>query len=143
MRYFDTGLLLKLYLPEPRATEAVNLVSTSPDPPPFTDLHGLEMRSALRQKVGRGEITQTECQQLLADLESDLQAGVYQIPVVSWPDVFGQAEALSAAHGVTTLCRSLDTLHVAIALELGCDEFCTFDRRQKVMADAAGLSVRP
>lgn len=30
MRYFDTGVLLKLYLPEPRAAEAVALVNASP-----------------------------------------------------------------------------------------------------------------
>jgi len=29
MRYFDTGALLKLYLPEPRAAEAVAHVNTS------------------------------------------------------------------------------------------------------------------
>jgi predicted nucleic acid-binding protein len=57
MRYFDTGVLLKLYLPEPRAAEAVAHVNASTNVPPITPLHELEMRSALRQKVGRGEIT--------------------------------------------------------------------------------------
>ena len=61
MRYFDTGVLLKLYLPEPR--------------------------------------------------------------------------------GLGTLCRSLDTLHVALALTSGATEFCTFDLRQSRMAAAAGLTV--
>lgn len=143
MRYFDTGLLLKLYLPEPRAAEAITLVNASPNPPPFTDLHGLEMRSALRQKVGRGEITQSDCRQLLAAVEVDIQGGVYQIPRLIWAEVFAQAETLSAAHGVATLCRSLDTLHVALAFELGCEEFCSFDNRQARMAVAAGLTVIP
>ena len=62
MRYFDTGVLLKLYLPEPRAAEAVALVNASPVNP----LHELEMRSALRQKAGRGELTQSECDVLIA-----------------------------------------------------------------------------
>lgn len=59
MRYFDSGLLLKLYLSEPREREAEQLFyspPTPPTPPPFTHLHGLEMRSAVRQKLGRGEI---------------------------------------------------------------------------------------
>jgi predicted nucleic acid-binding protein len=56
-------------------------------------------------------------------------------------DVFATAESLSAAHGISTLCRSLDTLHVALALELGATEFCTFDLRQARMAAAAGLNV--
>jgi predicted nucleic acid-binding protein len=67
--------------------------------------------------------------------------GVHERVTVSWPDVFATAEALSAADGVTTLCRSLDTLHVALALELGATEFCTFDLRQSRMAASAGLTV--
>jgi predicted nucleic acid-binding protein len=58
-------------------------------------------------------------------------------------DVFTKAENLAAAHAATNLCRSLDTLHVALALEVGTAEFCTFDGRQAVMAKAAGLVVVP
>lgn len=141
MRYFDTGVMLKLYLPEPRAAEAVALVNASPGKPPVNHLHELEMRSALRQKSGRDELTQTECDALIAQVESDLTTGVHERVTISWPDVFATAEALSAAHGVGTLCRSLDTLHVAFALELGATEFCTFDLRQSRMAAAAGLAV--
>ncbi len=141
MRYFDTGVLLKLYLPEPRAAEAATFVNDSPGTPPVNHLHELEMRSALRQKAGRGEVTQTECEALIAQVESDLTTGVHERVTVSWPDVFATAEALSAAHGVPTLCRSLDTLHVALALELGATEFCSFDLRQSRMAAAAGLTV--
>jgi predicted nucleic acid-binding protein len=141
MRYFDTGVLLKLYLPEPRAAEAVAFVNANPGKAPINNLHELEMRSALRQKVGRGELTHTECDVLIDQVESDLTTGVHEQVTVSWPDVFATAEALSAAHGVGTLCRSLDTLHVALALELGATEFCSFDLRQSRMAAAAGLAV--
>ena len=74
-------------------------------------------------------------------MESDLSTDIHERVTVSWPEVFATAEALSAAHGVGTLCRSLDTLHVALALELGAAEFCTFDLRQARMAAAAGLMV--
>lgn len=139
MRYFDTGVLLNLYLPEPRAAEAVAHVSASV--PTITPLHELEMRSALRQKVGRGEITRAECEALMADLDADLSSGVHLRATVVWADVFARAESLSHTHGTITLCRSLDTLHVALALELGATEFCTFDHRQCLMAAAAGLTV--
>jgi predicted nucleic acid-binding protein len=33
MRYFDTGVLLKLYLPEPRAADAVTYVNGSAKTP--------------------------------------------------------------------------------------------------------------
>jgi predicted nucleic acid-binding protein len=141
MRYFDTGVLLKLYLPEPRAAEAVSFVNASPGKPPVNPLHELEIRSALRQKAGRGELTRIECDALIAQVEADLTASVHERVTVSWPDVFATAESLSAAHGIGTLCRSLDTLHVALALELGATDFCTFDLRQARMAVAAGLKV--
>jgi|UniRef100_UPI0037852ADB predicted nucleic acid-binding protein len=141
MRYFDTGVLLRLYLPEPRTAEAVALVNASPNLPPITLLHELEMRSALRQKVGRGELTLTECEVLISQMEADLASGVHERLTAVWQDVFATAESLSATHGVTTLCRSLDTLHVALAVELGATEFCTFDQRQSRMAEAAGLAV--
>ncbi len=141
MRYFHIGVLLKLYLPEPRAAEAVAFLDASPGKPPINNLHELEMRSALRQKVGRGELTQSECDALIAQVESDLTTGVHDRVTVSWPDVFTTAEAFSTARGVETLCRTLDTLHVALALELGATEFCTFDLRQSRMAAAAGLTV--
>lgn len=115
MRYFDTGVLLKLYLPEPRAAEAVAFVNASGNPPLITPLHELEMRSALRQKVGRGEITLLECETLIAQMEADLGGGVHERAAVVWPDVFATVESLSAEHGVSTLCRSLDMLHVALA----------------------------
>ena len=141
MRYFDTGVLLKLYLPEPRAAEAVAFVSAGPGKPLVNSLHELEMRAALRQKAGRGELTRSECDALIAQVESDITTGVHERGAVSWPDVFAMAEALSAAHGLGTLCRSLDTLHVALALTSGATEFCTFDLRQSRMAAAAGLTV--
>jgi predicted nucleic acid-binding protein len=141
MRYFDTGVLLKLYLPEPRAAEAVAYVNASGNRPPITPLHELEMRSAFRQKAGRGEITLMECEALIVQMEADLSDGVYERATVVWPDVFAAVESLSSAHGVSTLCRSLDMLHVALAQQLGATEFCTFDHRQSLMALAAGLMV--
>ena len=143
MRYFDSGLLLKLYLSEPRDQEAEQLFYSSPTPPPFTHLHGLEMRSAVRQKLGRGEIDLAESERILLALNGDLAAGIFSQPNVSWPDVFLRAEAFSAAHGASTLCRSLDTLHVALATVLGANEFCTFDARQARMETAVGLTVIP
>lgn len=143
MRYFDTGVLLKLYLPEPRADEAVAFVKESVNVPPLTLLHELEMRSALRQKYGRGEITGLECEGVLLQMAEDLDAGVHEKVAVIWPEVFATAETLSRTHGVETLCRSLDTLHVALAIELGATEFCTFDQRQSQMARAAGIRVIP
>ena len=143
MRYFDSGVLLTLYLSEPNSPQAVALVQEKGGTPTITALHRLEMKAAIGQKRGRGEITEAERAQVLANLESDLSTGVFAESAPVWPDVFSKAENLASAHAAVNLCRSLDTLHVALALELGVTEFCTFVQRQATMAKAAGLSVVP
>lgn len=143
MRYFDSGVLLKLYLSEPNSTQAVALVQEQGGLAPITALHRLEMKAAFGQKQGRDEITESERDAVLASFENDQAAGVFAGTSPTWTDVFTRAENLATAHAATNLCRSLDTLHVALALELGATEFCTFDQRQAAMAHAAGLVVVP
>lgn len=58
-------------------------------------------------------------------------------------EVFRRAEVLSQAHTSATKCRSLDLLHVAAALEIGCREFASFDVRQRAIARKTGLKVLP
>ena len=141
MRYFDSGVLLKLSLPEPNAARAVALVQATGSSPVVTPLHVLEMRSAIRQKQGRNELTDAECLALLSDFDQDLASGFYIRITPPWDNLFARAETLSSQHTVSTLCRTLDTLHVALALELGAIEFCTFDQRPAAMARLAGLTV--
>lgn len=143
MRYFDTGILLKLYLSEPNSPQAVALVQERDGDVPLTSLHRLEMKAAIMQKHGRQEITETARDTVLVDLDQDIVEEVFMNPAVVWASVFARAESLAVAHSGKTLCRSLDTLHVALALELGAKEFFTFDARQSEMAKAAGLAVLP
>ncbi len=139
MRYFDTGVLLKLYIPEPNSPRATELVGDSVAV--LSALHRLEMQSALSQKLGRCEITEAEYGDVREAIENDVAQGVFITAVMDWGRVFARAEELAVKHGPATLCRSFDTLHVALALELGVLEFCTFDARQATMARATGLSV--
>ena len=142
MRYFDSGILLKLYFPEPNSAQATVLVREK-GAPVLTALHRLEMKAAMAQRCGRGEITAAEHAQMFADFERDIAAGVFAVAAPPWPTVFAEAESLASAHAARNLCRSMDTLHVALAHALGATEFCTFDQRQAAMARAAGLTVVP
>ena len=107
MRYFDSGVLLKLYLREPNSGHAVALVQEHGAAPPLTALHRLEMKAAVGQRHGRGEITGAERTALLADFENDLAAGVFTEITPGWTTVFARAETLAAAHASANLCRSL------------------------------------
>ena len=48
---------------------------------------------------------------------------------------------LARRHGPTLGVRTLDSLHVACALELRAERFWTFDERQMKLADAVGLDT--
>lgn len=77
MRYFDSGVLLKLYLREPNSPQAVSLVRGKNAAPLLTALHRLEMKAAIGQKYGRGKITATERDAVLVDFENDVASGVF------------------------------------------------------------------
>jgi predicted nucleic acid-binding protein len=141
--YFDTGVLLKVYVEEPESAIADRLVLQAEAPLPFTHLHEVELRTALRLKLGRKEITASELNSALRHLQSDITAGRLQKPVYDLAAVFHKAEDLSAKYATETLARSLDILHVAAALVLGASEFVSFDERQRKIARRTKLKVLP
>ena len=140
--YFDTGILLKAYVAEKDSAAADAMILEVAAPIPFTHLHEIELRTALRVKRGRGEIADGELKLALRDLQEDINAGRLKKPIYDLPDVFRKAEELSAKHATATLCRSLDILHVATAVVIGSMNFFTFDARQASLATRAGLKVK-
>lgn len=141
--YADSGVIAKLYVPEPNSPEAVRLVSSYPPPLALTHLQALEVRNALRLKVFRGEMTRAQLRRTLSRLAEDVGRGRWQLPRYPPSDVHRKAEELSGKHARNTGCRSLDILHVAGAIVLGARDFLTFDARQGKLARKARLRVLP
>lgn len=139
--YADTGFLCSLYAPDAHTARAAARMARQPLPLPFTWLHQLEFRNALRLRVFRREITTSQRDASLNWLLADLAAGVLVHATPSAADLTTEAERLSALHSETLGTRTLDILHVAAALILGAPEFLAFDRRQQALARAAGLRV--
>jgi len=108
---------------------------------PFSHLVELELRTAIRLKRGRGEITAAEQRAALQTLESDLVKGILARPDYDLDFVYRRAEALSAKHAAGTLGRSVDIWHVAAALEIGCNAFSSFDDRQRKLAALSKLKL--
>lgn len=139
--YADTGFLCSLYAPDAHTARAIARMQRQTLPLPWTWLHQIELRNALRLRVFRREITPAQRDASINALLADLSAAVL-VPVT--PDlaaVTTEAERLSALHSETLGTRSLDILHVAAAVVLGAREFVTFDARQAGLAKAAGLKV--
>lgn len=139
--YADTGFLCSLYAPDAHSSRVTSRMKRQELPLPVTWLHQLELRNALRLRVFRAEITPSQRDASLNLFLSDLAAGVLALASPAIPEVTMEAERLSAQHSERLGTRSLDILHVASAVVLGNAEFLTFDKRQALLARAAGLRV--
>jgi hypothetical protein len=141
--YFDSAIIVKLYVQETTSPDAIRLVSACAAPYALTQWQALEVKNAIRLKAFRGEITAAEMRQSIGAFEQDITMGRWQRPDYPAAIVEQKADELSAGHSATLGCRTLDIIHVAAALVVGAREFVTFDGRQRALAKAAGLTVRP
>lgn len=139
--YADTSFLVAAYSPEPESLRVLAWMQSARRPLPFTPLHRLEMRNAIRLRVFRGETTPDQRKQAFQEMEADLADAVLEHIAVPWTDTLREAEALAARHAETLGVRSMDVVHVGLAVVLGATEFLSFDIRQTALAKAAGLSV--
>jgi predicted nucleic acid-binding protein len=106
----------------------------------MTPLHVAEWTHAIQQHVFRSALTRSEAEHLLKRFHEHRSQGLWReagIPDRAWEVCAQLAEQHAARLGV----RTLDTLHVAIALELKTASFWTTDKRQAELARAAGLKA--
>jgi predicted nucleic acid-binding protein len=68
-------------------------------------------------------------------------AGGRWIAVALPENAFELCSDLARRHGPKLGMRTLDTLHVACALELKAERFWTFDERQAKLAKAQGMKI--
>lgn len=138
--YFDSSALVKIYVSEAHSERARREAQAVPQLP-LTWLHTLEVGNALRVLTGRKLLTAEEARGLLEQFEDDRQAQRLADAALDWPKVFHESVQLSRRHAARLLCRSLDILHVAAAVELGCKRFVSADERQLALAEAIGLTA--
>ncbi len=141
--YADTSFLARVYVPHADSMAALRWMQHARDALPFTPLHRHELRNAIRLCVFRREIAAGQRKEAFAAIESDLADGTLVHAAIPWTDTFREAENLAALHTETLGVRSIDLLHVGLALALKATEFLTFDTRQTGLAQAAGLKVKP
>ncbi len=135
--YADTSFLVSLYLTDIHSPEAERRLAEHLRLW-LTPLHRAECAHAISQQVFQHRISATVADKVYQAFEADRRSAVWlEVPV---PDAaFDLAVELGRRCGPRIGCRTLDTLHVASALELKADRFWTFDERQAKLADAEGL----
>jgi predicted nucleic acid-binding protein len=139
--YVDTSVLVAVYAFEDAAEEARRQLSGLSHAVPLNAFLALEMRNAIRRKVPTGKATERQADEMFLRLERSIREGALKYREVDFRRVFYRAEDLSERFTRKLNTRAFDVLHVAIALETGCDAFLTFDKDQAKLAKAAGLSI--
>lgn len=128
-------------MPEVNSRAALALRSKFKPPLVLTELHRLELSTAWHLKVFRKEMPLVAATQADDDLQADIDAGIWLPPELELRAVFAAAQRLCRVHAPKLGVRTLDTLHVAAALELGAKQFITGDARQAAVATAVALAV--
>lgn len=139
--YADTGFICSLYCPDANSEAAIRCLKRHPLPLFLTWLNQVEFRNVLRLRVFRKEIKPVQRDSSLKHLGEDIAHGVFTYVDPDQNRVLLETERLSLQFSEKLGTRSLDVLHVAMALVLGCGEFLTFDTRQAKLAKSAGLRV--
>ena len=141
--YADSSFLVSLLRADAFHSAACAFLARAALSLVYTPLHRIEVRNALRNAVAAGELKTAERSLAFRQIEEDLRGGLLIHTALNWTDLFRLADELSEKHSATDGQRTIDLLHVAAALESGAKTFLTFDKRQRSLAKAAGLKVRP
>jgi len=106
----------------------------------FTPLHSAECSHAIAKLVFYRKISQAEANAVFDTLKHDRADGLWLETAVP-ENAFELCADLARRYGPKLGIRTLDSLHVACALELKTERFWTFDERQAKLAKAAGLKT--
>ena len=137
--YADSSFFVSLHLVDRHSPEAWRRMSQHPAIW-LTPLNRAEISHAAYLHVFWKKATLVEAESALTVLERDCAAGIWH--QVNFPaEAFDRCIDLTRRFGPSLGVRTLDSLHVACALELKAQRFWTFDDRQARLAEAVGLDT--
>lgn len=137
--YADSSFFVSFYLQDSHAVQVNRWMASRPSIF-LTSFHHVELTHAVYQHVFRGLFSGAEAKAVMNLFEKDRANGLWR-EVEMPPRLYTRAIDLASRHVGKLGTRTLDTLHVAAALELGAQEFWSFDQRQVGLARAAGLAT--
>jgi predicted nucleic acid-binding protein len=137
--YADSSFLVSIYVTDVHTPEALRRLSQHPRLW-FTPFHEVEISHAIAQQVFQGRMADARANRVYRELSRDCATNVWAL--TGFPEAtFTKGAALARTYVAKLGTRTLDSLHVAAALELKAQQFWTFDERQAKLAKAAGLKV--
>jgi predicted nucleic acid-binding protein len=135
----DSSFVVSRYVQDAHSAKADRMMQDGSQ----VSLHPLsraEMAHALYQYVFREKISNNEAQFVWDHFAEDCAEGIWiliDLPQRTWETSIRLARKYGSKFGI----RTLDSLHVACALELEAERFWTFDERQARLAKAVGLKT--
>jgi predicted nucleic acid-binding protein len=139
--YADSSFLVSPYVQDAHKVEFLRRIAMHPAIW-LTPFHRAEVANAISLHVFYKKLTPNAAARAWSEFQEDIRAGVW-IAVDLPSSVWDTSVDLAHRHGPTLGVRTLDSLHVACALELRAAKFWTFDDRQAKLAEAVGLDTRP
>ncbi len=137
--YADTSFFVSLYTVDTHSIAARELLRSGVRVW-FTPLHFGEWTHAIAQQVFHRRASAEAAEQAYRQMQEDRLGGLWV--EASIPErAFDVCADLARKFGPRLGTRTLDSLHVACALELKAARFWTFDERQAKLAKAAGLKT--
>jgi predicted nucleic acid-binding protein len=138
--YADTSFQIAAYIVDAHSPVVASRIAKRPKLC-LTPFSRSEVANAIYRQSFIGRLSAVEIQRAWRSFEGDCAAGVWQgvaFPSPAWETCVDLARRFASSLGV----RTLDSLHVACALELRADRFWTFDDRQTRLAEAVGLETK-
>lgn len=138
--YLDTSALVKLYLPEPDSASVERALRRRRDLV-VSDLAITEVASAASRRTREGSLSRLDAGRLQRQLLADAAVGVFlRADIV--PETHREAERLLLSLADVPL-RSLDALHLALAIGAGARTLFSLDARLAAAGSRVGLASAP
>ncbi len=139
--YADSSFLVSPYVQDVHKAKFLRRIALRPVIW-LTPFHRAEVTNAISLHVFYKKLTPHAATRAWSEFQEDIRSGVWialDLPATVWDASIELARRYCPTLGV----RTLDSLHVACALELRADKFWTFDERQEKLAEAVGLDTNP
>lgn len=137
MIYVDTSVIVPLLTVEPKTRDVTAWYAGLSDTPTGSDWLLTEFSSAISIKLRTGQINEATAKRVRKEFELLVDGGLRIVPVSR--DAFRRAAKMVQhhEHGL----RSGDSLHLAVALELGVSRMATLDTTLAANAKRNGMEL--
>lgn len=139
----DTSFLFATYANDVHTRKALSELSQISRAIHISVLNQFEFENALRLAAFRKLLSTSSVLSILADFDADFGSGKLILAPVNLASAIAEARRLSIRYTLRLGLRAFDILHIGAALSLRATTFLSFDERQRKLAGAEGLLVKP